>query len=203
MIGSQYAVYPYFIPTAVALFAQDTHNPAFLSGGGRVEAKDWIGGITFGGDGVDPYPQLIQYFQDIAVAHSEFGFVSVPDPGNNGVLIQIPCVSEGNCSYNVTDPTQVFQDPQVGAFIGPDGLNYVYMLIASRNQIVLAREDRNIVTWKLIEQYNGDVIGAKDDGSNGTYQYEYPIKYTIDAYETFESGNPVPTSAPAASSSGE
>ncbi len=198
MIGSQYAVYPYFIPTAVSLFAQDTHNPAFLGGGGRVEAKDWIGGITFGGDGLDPTPQLIAYFQDIAIANSQFGFVSVPDPGDSGSLIKIPCVSQGNCSYNVTDPTQVFHDPTLGAFIGPDGLNYVYMTIPSRNQMVLAREDRNIVTWKLVEQYNGDVIGTHDDGSQGTYGYEYQIKYTIDAYQTFENGDPIPT-APASS----
>ena len=60
MIGSQYAVYPYFIPTAVALFAQDTHNPAFLASTGRFEAKDWIGGWTFAGD--LPASGLIQFF---------------------------------------------------------------------------------------------------------------------------------------------
>src|SRR5205085_9520448 len=44
MIGGQYDVYPYFVPLAVAQFAQDTHAPEFA---GRVEARDWIGGHVF------------------------------------------------------------------------------------------------------------------------------------------------------------
>ena len=42
--------------------------------------------------------------------------------------------------------------------------------------------------YKLITQFNTDILGTKDDGSNGTYSYEYRIKYTLDAYDAFESG---------------
>ena len=100
--------------------------------------------------------------------------------------MQIPCASELTCTYDVTNSAMVAQDPIVQSFVGPDGLNYVYAKIPSRNQIILAREDRNIVTWKVIEQYNADVVGAHDDGSNGTYDLEYQIKYTIDSYCYFE-----------------
>ena len=41
MIGGQYDVFPYFVPLAVALFAQDTHTPTFS---GRIEVRNWIGG---------------------------------------------------------------------------------------------------------------------------------------------------------------
>jgi hypothetical protein len=195
MIGSQYAVYPYFIPTAVALFAQDTHNPSFLGGNPRVEAKDWIGGWTFGNtDGPDAVTSMIGFFKEIAATAGGYTDVS-------GAFHACPTAL--TCDYDPTDPNLVFQQPGNLAFTGPDGLNYVYAFIASRNQYVLAREDRNIVTWKLIQQFNNDIFLNKDDGTNGTYALEYEIKYTIDAYNMFESGNPVPPApAPAASSSG-
>jgi hypothetical protein len=173
MIGSQYAVYPYFIPTAVALFAQDTHNPAFLANGQmgvgqpgeRVEAKDWIGGWTF-----SDYTFMVNFFRQIAVTAGS-------------------CTTVGTCTYDPTDPTQVSQDPQTGAFIGPDGLSYVIAYIQSRNEYVVARADRNIATYKLISSFNTDINATKDDGTDGAYSlYEYPIKYTIDSYETYEQG---------------
>ena len=172
MIGAQYSVYPYFIPTAVALFAQDTHNPAYLGGGGRVEAKDWIGGIPFYRE-----QDLIDYFKNIAVA--------------NGV-----CATFTGCTYDVTNPTIVSQNPVTQQFVGPDGLSYMYAYIQSRNEWVLAREDRNIVTWKLINQFNTDIYGTKDDGTQGAYALEYQIKYTIDAYEAFENGGGIDGTPP-------
>jgi hypothetical protein len=60
------------------------------------------------------------------------------------------------------------------------------MYMPDRNQWVLARQDRNIVMWRLIEQYNLDLIGNVDDGTGPLYGYEYQIKYTIDAYEAYE-----------------
>jgi hypothetical protein len=171
MVGSQYAVYPYFIPTAVALFAQDTHNPAWLSGGGRVEAKDWIGGWVFSRE-----QDLIDYFKNVAVT-------SGGPPAATGLP---QCTSFATCTYDVTDPKQVQQNPVTGQFVGPDGLTYVYAYIPSRNDWVLARADRNIATYKLISTYNTDLFGTKDDGTNGTYDLEYQIKYTFDSYNTYE-----------------
>jgi hypothetical protein len=165
MIGSQYAVYPYFIPTAVALFGQDTHNPAFLGGGGRTEAKDWIGGWTFWRE-----QDLVDYFRNIAVQNDL-------------------CTDFTSCTYDVTDLTTVPKDPNDAHFTGPDGLVYIYMEIPSRNEWVLARQDRNISTYKQIQIYNTDIIFNKDDGTEGAYGLEYAIKYTIDAYNYFESGD--------------
>ena len=44
MVGGQYDAFPYFVPYAVSLFAQDTHDPSF---NGRIEVRDWIGGFVF------------------------------------------------------------------------------------------------------------------------------------------------------------
>ncbi len=178
MIGGQYAVYPYFIPTALALFAQDTHNPAFLQGTGRVEAKDWIGGWTFPDETF-----LINWFRTLAVNACNV-------QGNQSACAN-GCNTFSTCTYDPTDPTQVSQDPQTLNFTGPDGLTYTYAYIPSRNEWVLARQDRNIVTFKLIDNYNTDIYATKDDGTQGAYTvYEYPIKYTIDSYQAYEGAAP-------------
>ena len=162
MIGSQYDAYTYFIPTAVALFAQDSHSPSYIAGGGRIAIKDWIGGWTFNRE-----QDFVDYFKNIAV-ESEV------------------CTDFSSCTYDVTDPQAVPKAEDTQIFTGPDGLNYIYMYMPDRNQWVLARQDRNIVMWRLIEQYNLDLIGNVDDGTGPLYGYEYQIKYTIDAYEAYE-----------------
>jgi hypothetical protein len=43
------------------------------------------------------------------------------------------------------------------------------------------------VTWKVVTQYNSDLLTSMDDGSmNNTYDLEYQIMYTIDAYNEYE-----------------
>jgi hypothetical protein len=90
----------------------------------------------------------------------------------------------------VTNPAQVAQSPQDGHFTGPDGLVYVYAYIQSRNVWVLARQDRNIVTYFNLIALNTDLIGSADDGTGGAYGLEYAVKYTIDAYEAYEQAAP-------------
>jgi hypothetical protein len=164
MIGGQvqYAAYPYFIPAAVALFAQDTHSSPFLELGSRIEAKEWIGGQVF-----DREQDLIDFFKNLAVQAGK-------------------CTAFGSCTFDVTDPTQVQQNAQDGHFTGPDGLVYVYAFLQSRKVWVLARQDRNIVTYFNLIALNTDLIASSDDGSNGTYALEYAVKYTIDAYQAYE-----------------
>jgi hypothetical protein len=169
MVGSQYAVYPYFIPTAVALFAQDTHDPAFV-GSGRTEAKDWVGGQVFARE-----QDLIDYFRTLAVA-------SGGPPASTGLPA---CTSFDACAYDVTDPSVTKADDW-NVFEGPDQLTYIYTYIASRNVWVLARQDRNIATYKIIHDYNDDVLNRKDDGSDNAYGYELPMKYTLDAFKTYD-----------------
>jgi hypothetical protein len=178
MIGGQYAVYPYFIPTALALFSQDSHNPAYLEGNGRIESKDWIGGWTFPDESF-----LINWFRTLAVN-------ACTVQGNQNACAG-GCTAFATCTYDPTDPTVVTQNPQTKNFTGPDGLSYVYAYIPSRNEWVLARADRNIVTYKLIDNYNTDIYATQDDGTQGAYNvYEYPIKYTIDAYQAYEGAAP-------------
>jgi hypothetical protein len=206
MIGSQYAVYPYFIPTAVALFAQDTHNPAFLDAnepGTRVEAKEWIGGWTFTRE-----QDMIDFFRNIAVqANGPTGVPAGCDPtlvypaANSCVPA---CLSIDTCAYDPTNAAQVTLDVNDGHFVAPDGLTYVWAYLPERAQWIVARQDRNIVTWKVITNYNSDLLTEKDDGSmNNTYDLEYQIMYTIDAYNAYEYNQADSTmSAASASASG-
>ena len=160
MIGSQYAVYPYFIPTAVALFAQDTHNPAFS---GRIEARDWVGGQVF-----YRTQDLIDFFKNVAVAAGTV------------------CTTFETCTYDVTDPSVTQWDSLSHVFTGPDQLQYVYTYVPGRNAWMVARKDRNIATFKIIHDYNVDIYGNKDDGSEGAYSYELPLKYTLDSFKQFD-----------------
>lgn len=192
MLGGQYSVYPYFAPTAVALFAQDTHNPAYLSGNGRVAAKDWIGGWT-----VDSQQELVWLFQTLA---QNAGVCNTFGSGKTGTGAQIP--GAVSCaSLDVTDPTTNPQDSSDGHFTWVDGLDYVYAYIQSQNVWVVARRDRNIVTWHNIIAFNTDVIGQHDDGSNGTYALQYQVLYTVDAYNYFEQGGSATTTSSSSSSS--
>jgi hypothetical protein len=173
MIGTQYAGYPYFIPTAVALFAQDTHSPSFIGGALKIEAKDWIGGWTFG-PVANPQSGLLDFFKNVAVTSCQTASAT--------------CIT--GCETDPTTcPYDVFTDPiynsATNAFTGPDGLQYIYLYIPSRNEIVLAREDRNITMWKLINNINTDLIG-NHDGTESVYGLLYPVEYTIDSYEAFE-----------------
>ena len=186
MLGGQYSVYPYFPPTAVALFAQDTHNPSFLSGGGRTEAKDWIGGYSFTNEQF-----LVQYFQTVAY---NAGLCNALDSPSDPASGTISC-----SSLDVTNEQLFPKDATDGHFTWVDGLNYNWAYIPSQGLWVVARADRNVVLYKLIVQYNTDVIGSFDDGSNGTYALEYPILYTINAYNYFEQGGSA--ASPASSSS--
>jgi hypothetical protein len=169
MVGSQYAAYPYFIPTAVALFAQDTHNPSFV-GSARTEAKDWIGGQVF-----TRQQDLIDYFKSIAVETNG-------PPPSTGLP---PCDTFDKCTYDVTNPLTTHAD-KWNVFEGPDQLNYIYAYIASRNVWVVARQDRNIAAYKIIHDYNDDILNRKDDGSDGAYSLELPMKYTLDAFKEYD-----------------
>ena len=169
MVGTQYAVYPYFIPTAVALFAQDTHNPAYI-GSGIAQAKDWVGGQVFARQ-----QDMIDYFKGIAVA-------SGGPPASSGIP---QCTSLDTCTYDVTNAAMTKAD-KWNVFQGPDQLTYIWSYVPSRNEWVVARQDRNVATFKIIHQYNDDVLNVKDDGSNGTYSLELPIKYTLDAFKAYD-----------------
>ena len=155
MVGSQYDAYPYFIPTAVALFAQDTHKNEFT---GRQEVREWIGGWTF-------YRQedFLNYFKQISV-----------DAGS--------CTDVATCTYDVrTDPGASV----INEVVGPDKIAYIWTYVKDRNIWILARKDRNIATYKILLTYNDDLIRQKDDGTYGAYTFLRPVKYMLDSFHAY------------------
>jgi hypothetical protein len=157
MVGTQYDVYTYFIPTAVGLFAQDTHSPAFT---GAIQDRDWIGGLTF-----YRVQDFQAYFKNIEVQAGK-------------------CTSVDACAYDVTNRL-VSKADSWNEFVASDGKTYIWSFVPDRNVYVLARKDRNIATYKILHQYNDDVLVQLDDGTFGTYGYQLPIKYTLDSFTQF------------------
>ena len=160
MLGGQYNEFPYFVPTAVSLFAQDSHSPQFYATG-DVQPKEWIGGFVFNNE-----LDFVNYFKTLAV--------------NAGT-----CTTFETCKYDVTDDTVTMANAD-HVFYGPDGLKYIWTYVRSRDQWIVARFDRNPATYNIILNYNVDLLENFDDGSNGTVGLEYPIRYTLDAFRLYE-----------------
>ncbi len=173
LLGGVPNVFPYFQPTTVALFAQDTHSPSFAS----PPIRNWIGGFTFWRE-----QDFLAYFQNIAVQSQYTGTQGCQ--GN-----ACACTETTTCTY---DPREI-PDPnistlgQVNEFIGPDFRRYIWSYIPDRNEWVVAQQDVNIVTNQIMLQYNGDVVAGMDDGNfpGGAYGDELPLKYTADSFTQF------------------
>jgi hypothetical protein len=166
MVGGQYDVLPYFVPNAVALFAQDTHDPAFLEG---QALRNIIGGWSF-------YRQedFEAFFKKIAIANN---FDATCNPKN----LPDPIAA---CDYDVTNASITGADPwQV--FTTPDGIQWIWTYIPDRNAWMAARKDRNSATFKIIHNYNDDINVQLDDGTFGAYNFELPVKYTLDSFAAF------------------
>jgi hypothetical protein len=170
MVGGGYDVYPYFVPLAVAMFAQDTHDPAF----GNPQIRNWIGGKEFGLE-----LTFLEYWQNLAQQNSYTGPGCMDDTGK---AVACDCSPTLACNY---DPRLISDN--LLQFTGPDQRRYIWTYIADRNQWVVAEEDENIVTWQLLNGYNSDVNVAMDDGSfpGLAFSGELPIKYTVDGFTYF------------------
>jgi hypothetical protein len=155
MIGGQYDAFPYFAPLAVALFAQDTHSPAFK---GRIEVRDWIGGHVFA-----RVQDFLGYFRNLAV--------------ENGV-----CASFDTCTYDprpLSDQHNELVGPDrrlwIWAYV-PDRNEYVAVQ-KERNtaSYVIVRAYTDAVVTELDDgAYPGDA-----------YKRLLPVKYYLDAYEQY------------------
>lgn len=127
MLGGAYDVYPWFLPTAVLLFAQDTHNINF----GDQSKKEWIGFRVF-----DREADMIDFF----------GF----DPRTqcvttDGVVDDCPTAALGA----EDDGHQVFHDANGGA--------WVYLFLDDRNQHICASADLSPISHKLLWDHNESV----------------------------------------------
>jgi hypothetical protein len=159
MVGGQYDAFPYFVPFAVSLFAQDTHSPAF---NGRREVRDWIGGFVF-----DRLQDFLDYWGDMAIEYME--------PS---------CVGKdlSTCKYDPRDLSDKHNE-----FIGPDKRVWIWAYVQDRNQWVAVRKDRNIASYIILRNYNDYVVYQLDDGHQpgGAYGALLPMKYFLDSFRTF------------------
>ena len=159
MIGGQYDVYPYFVPLAVAQFAQDTHSPSFF---GRIEVRDWIGGHVFYRE-----QDFLDYFRAIAVANNLKG-----------------CTSLKDCAW---DPRSPDISDTHNEFFGPDKRQWIWAYIPDRNQWVAVQKERNTASYVIVRNYNDYVVFQLDDGAfpGGAYGALLPMKYFLDAFNTY------------------
>lgn len=142
MLGGSYDVYPWFLPTAVLVFAEDTHNISF----GDQAKKEWIGFRAF-----DRADDMSDYF----------GF----DPryecwSSDGVVVDCPHAAFGA----EDDGHQSFHDMEGG--------QWTYLFLDDRNQHVCASADISPVSFQLLWDYNESVnINHADYTSTYTIKY--------------------------------
>ena len=165
MIGGQYDVYPYFVPLAVAQFAQDTHSPAFS---GNPSVRDWIGGQSF-----IRLQDFLDYFRNIAVQNN---YQAGPGEGD--------CSSFEKCLY---DPRNIIDPGNHNEFIGPDKRAWIWAYIPDRNEYIAVQKERNTATYLIVRNYNDYYVYQLDDGAfpGGVYGAELPMKYTLDSFNQF------------------
>jgi hypothetical protein len=171
MIGEQlYDAYPYFKPLAVVQFAKDTHSPSFS---GRVEIRDWVGGRVFFRE-----RDMLDYFRGLAVRHGH-----VPE--------ELGCTKLETCTYDPTIkrvlPGDTHLSDDYHEFLGPDSRRYAWVYVADRHTWVVADKDRNTATYKILNDFNINVIKGEDDGASPgqAYMRQLPVKYFLDAYNAF------------------
>jgi hypothetical protein len=157
MIGGQYDAFPYFAPLAVAVFAQDTHSPAFS---GRVSVRNWIGGHVF-----YRLQDFLDYFRDLSVQNNL-------------------CTDVQSCTY---DPRAANVSDQHNEFFGPDKRLWIWAYIPNRNTWVAVQKEINTASYVIVRRYTDDVVFQLDDGAfpGGAYGYELPMKYYLDSFNTY------------------
>jgi len=183
MVGGQYDVYPYFKPLAVAQFAQDTHNPNFLTNfNNRKEVLDWIGGWVFYRE-----TDFLAFFRSIAVQYS------AQDPNFPDTFAG--CDKVDTCTYDpqphrrddTTAGLDVHHSDLFNEFIGPDSRRYSWAFVPDRNTWVVVDRDRHTATYQIIRTYNQDIVNQQDDGAfpGGAYSFELQLKYFLDYYKQY------------------
>ena len=167
MIGGQYDAFPYFAPLAVALFAQDTHDPNFR---GRIDIRNWIGGHVF-----TRVEDFLAYFRDIATQNF---FVGTAADGTAYDCTQ----GFDACQY---DPRK-FSDKH-NELIGPDKRLWSWAYLPDRNEYAVVQKEVNSASYVIIRAYNDDVVYNLDDGAfpGKAFSAELPMKYYLDAFTQY------------------
>jgi hypothetical protein len=145
MLGGSYDVYPWFLPTAVLLFAQDTHNINF----GDQGKKEWIGFRGF-----DRAQDLIDYF----------GFDPRTECHNPDDTIESPCSRAALGTDD--DGHQIFHDAE--------GQEWVYLYLDDRNTHLVASADLSPISYKMLWDHNESInIDHLDYVTTYTIKYFY------------------------------
>jgi hypothetical protein len=173
LVGGQYDIFPYDVPLAVANFAATTQNIYFPQVGNPA-MREWIGGKVFGGVEIDPNTQFLDWAHNLA---AQWGFMGC----SSDALAACPW----DPRQTQNNPNQVYQSDPYNEFRGPDNRRYAWAPITDRNQILLVDRDWNTATYIIVRNWNTDVTFAQDDGSGGAYQLELPMKYFLNAYDSY------------------
>jgi hypothetical protein len=177
MVGGQYQMFPWAIPTGVQQFAEATHSVYYQqqATGGRPDMKDWIGGYVF-----SRREDFQAFFRNLAVTYN-----TVDSQGN----LLCPTDRVETCAYDPTikgtadDPQSAFHSDPFNQFIGPDNRRWIWVYLQDANRWIAADRDRNVATWVMMYGYNSDVLYGEDDGTGG-FSAELPLKYFLNYYQT-------------------
>jgi len=147
MLGGAYDVYPWFLPTAVLVFAEDTHNINF----GDQSKKEWIGFRGF-----DRAQDMIDYF----------GFDPRYECHNSDGTVDPACPTAALGAED--DGHQMFHDAAGG--------NWVYLFLDDRNVHLCSSEDLSPISYKMVWDYNESVNIDHTDYVT-TYEIKYFYDY--------------------------
>ena len=117
---------------------------------------------------------MLDYFRSLAVKHGKYG-----------------CTSLDNCDYNPTlrraNNAQVELSDHFHEFVGPDARRYTWVYVQDRHTWVFVDRDRHTASYKIVNDYNVEVIRGEDDGiSPGrAYSLQLPVKYFLDSFTYF------------------
>jgi hypothetical protein len=187
-VGGQYDVFLYDVPLAVQNFAQMTQNPYFGGAGGTTSIREWIGAKMFGGAEIDPNRNFLDWAANLAAT---YGF-GCDVNGYNCSTVGVPACTSTNlsgCTWDPRkpqlDPSDVYHSDPFNQFRGPDDRRWAWLPIADRNQLMLVDRDWNTASYVIVLNWNSDVTYNQDDGSEGAYQLELPLKYFLNAYTAY------------------
>jgi len=178
-LGAAFATFQYTQLGPLAVFSETTHDPAY---GGNLQYQTWIGGWAFNRD------EDFRAFVDQIAVNYKF-----PNCDENGQNCQ-PCTSLATCTW---DPrtrqlttSQLTQSDYTNRFTGPDGREYIWGYLLSRNQWVLADKDRNTAMYALMYAWTTDIVYGQDTGYNGASKLEYPVRFALDSFQYYDYQEP-------------
>ena len=170
MIGGEYDVFPYFVPLAVAQFAQDTHSPS-ASSGAATSREDWIGGQTF---------SELEFFLHVLPQPRRAEQLLGPDAGQRLQPARRPACYDPR---NGSDYAQRVLRPR-------SKKQWIWAYIPDRNEYVaVLREYATRPATIIVRNYNDYYVYQLDDGvlpRRRVSRPSLPMKYFfLDSFNQF------------------